>query len=114
MSAKISQLHGDLDASNIRCQRCTFRHGGGFSPDVGIKICANEMRNRGHLEDTLAHEMIHAYDYLRFKVEWTNLRHAACTEVSKLSHVFPAYLDLGLIDEWVIRSEHRISVENAV
>lgn len=30
----------------------------------------------------MAHEMVHAYDHLRFKVDWTdNLRHAACTEV---------------------------------
>ena len=25
--------------------------------------------------------MVHAYDHLRFKVDRTNLRHAACTEV---------------------------------
>lgn len=30
----------------------------------------------------MAHEMVHAFDHLRFKVNWTdNLRHAACTEV---------------------------------
>lgn len=30
----------------------------------------------------MAHEMMHAYDHLRFKLDWTdNLRHAACTEV---------------------------------
>lgn len=40
------------------------------------------MKDQGHLEDTMAHEMVHAYDHLRFKVNWTdNLRHAACTEV---------------------------------
>jgi mitochondrial inner membrane protease ATP23 len=41
------------------------------------------MRDRGHLEDTLAHEMVHAYDHLRFKLDWSgaDLRHAACSEV---------------------------------
>ena len=40
------------------------------------------MKDQGHLEDTMAHEMVHAYDHLRFKVNWSdNLRHAACTEV---------------------------------
>jgi hypothetical protein len=40
------------------------------------------MKDRSHLEDTLAHEMVHAYDHLRFKLDWDdNLRHAACTEV---------------------------------
>jgi hypothetical protein len=33
----------------------------------------------------MAHEMVHAYDHLRFKVNWTdNLRHAACTEVGAI------------------------------
>lgn len=57
------------------------RQGGGFSPDHGIMVCANEMRSQGHLEDTLAHEMVHAWDHLRWKVDWSDLRHAACTEV---------------------------------
>lgn len=44
------------------------------------------MKDQGHLEDTMAHEMVHAYDHLRFKVDWAdNLRHAACTEVLKTS-----------------------------
>lgn len=46
------------------------------------------MRDQGHLEDTMAHEMVHAYDHLRFKVDWANnLRHAACTEVTRSLHM---------------------------
>jgi len=82
MRENIAQLNGDINSSNIRCKRCTTRQSGGFDPDYGIRICANELRNQGHLEDTMAHEMVHAYDHLRFKTEWRdNLRHAACTEV---------------------------------
>lgn len=98
MSQNITGLNGKLNEENVRCQRCVTRvvmeqdgdgnmvqrykrQGGGFSPDHGILICANEIRNRGHMEDTLAHEMVHAYDHLRFKVDWSDLRHAACTEV---------------------------------
>ncbi|GAD98294.1 hypothetical protein NFIA_083300 [Paecilomyces variotii No. 5] len=78
----IRQLGGDISSHNIYCRRCTNRKAGGFDPDYGIQICANEMRDQGHLEDTMAHEMVHAYDHLRFKLNWTdNLRHAACTEV---------------------------------
>lgn len=78
----IKQLGGNISSHNIYCRRCTKRRAGGFDPDYGIQICANEMRDQGHLEDTLAHEMVHAYDHLRFKLDWTdNLRHAACTEV---------------------------------
>lgn len=104
MSKNIEALNGKLDAENVQCKRCPtrvemvkevgddgketgklvqrrIRQGGGFSPDHGIMVCANEMRSQGHLEDTLAHEMVHAWDHLRFKVDWADLRHAACTEV---------------------------------
>lgn len=91
---KIEALGGRLDATNIVCRRCpgkvatdgsVARQAGGFSPSHGILLCANAVRSRGHLEDTLAHEMVHAWDHLRWKVDWRggrDLRHSACTEVS--------------------------------
>jgi len=39
------------------------------------------LRSRSKLEDSLAHELVHAYDHVRFKVDQHNLRHAACTEI---------------------------------
>jgi len=90
MQKHIQELNGDLNAENVLCRRCPARRtengaiarqGGGFSPAHGILICANEMRDRKHLEDTLSHEMVHAWDHLRWKVDWGDLRHAACTEV---------------------------------
>ena len=66
---------------NVRCRRCTTKQSGGFGPDYGIMICANKLRNKGHLEDTLAHEMVHAYDHMRFKLDPLDLRHAACMEI---------------------------------
>ncbi|KAJ2904605.1 Mitochondrial inner membrane protease atp23 [Zalerion maritima] len=93
MRDKITALNGRLDESNVRCVRCptrltetgdVVRRGGGFSPFYGIEICANEIRNRGHLEDTIAHEMVHAYDLLRWKVDFVgekSLKQAACTEI---------------------------------
>ncbi|KAM0718585.1 hypothetical protein Q7P37_005655 [Cladosporium fusiforme] len=71
-----------ITPSRIICRKCDSQQSGGFDPDYGILICANQMRNRGHMEDTLAHEMVHAYDHLRFKMDAVhNLRHAACTEI---------------------------------
>ncbi len=97
LSDKVAALNGQLDRDNIMCRRCparlmpggaVHRQSGGFDPNHGILICANEIRDRKHLEDTLAHEMVHAWDHLRFKVDWfgdMDLKHAACTEVSRLS-----------------------------
>ncbi|KAK5138416.1 Mitochondrial inner membrane protease atp23 [Meristemomyces frigidus] len=72
-----------ISTSNVFCRRCgpDGNASGGFDPETGIKLCANEFRNRGHLEDTLAHEMVHAYDHLRFKLDPYDLRHAACMEI---------------------------------
>ncbi|KAI1854852.1 hypothetical protein JX265_002491 [Neoarthrinium moseri] len=93
MREKIEALNGRLDADNVVCRRCparltadgeVHRQSGGFSPGHGILICANEVRDRKHLEDTLAHEMVHAWDHLRWKVDWAggkDLKHAACTEI---------------------------------
>lgn len=82
LRTNINQLGADINEDNIYCRRCEKRQGGGFSPEYGIKICANEMTSKGVLEDTIAHEMVHAYDHLRFKLDWhDDLRHAACTEV---------------------------------
>lgn len=93
MSEKVGDLNGHLHAGNVVCRRCparltedgeVHRQSGGFSPNHGILLCANEIRDRKHLEDTLAHEMVHAWDHLRWKVDWEgdkDLKHAACTEV---------------------------------
>ncbi|KAK8160045.1 mitochondrial inner membrane protease atp23 [Phyllosticta citribraziliensis] len=78
---EINKLGGDINPMNVRIRRCTTSQGGGIDQDYGILICANYMRNQGHVEDTIAHEMVHAYDYMRFKVDRWNLRHQACTEV---------------------------------
>ncbi|GME26221.1 Mitochondrial inner membrane protease [Neofusicoccum parvum] len=82
MREEIQKLGGDVGPHNVRCRRCTTPQGGGIDQDYGILICANHMRNRGHVEDTIAHEMVHAYDYMRFKVDRWNLRHQACTETA--------------------------------
>ncbi|PSK38101.1 hypothetical protein B9Z65_1292 [Elsinoe australis] len=78
----INKLGQDINETNIHCRRCTTKQSGGFDPEYGILICANQLRNRGHQEDTMAHEMVHAWDFLRFKYnDPKDLRHAACTEI---------------------------------
>jgi inner membrane protease ATP23 len=81
MQSEVAKLGVDINSTNVRCKRCTADQSGGFDLNYGILLCANHMRNRGHIEDTMAHEMIHAYDYMRFKVDNWNLRHQACTEI---------------------------------
>ncbi|KUJ19184.1 uncharacterized protein LY89DRAFT_581551, partial [Mollisia scopiformis] len=118
MRKNISALNGDLNATNVLCRRCPtrkdengnwVRQGGGFSPDHGILICANEMRDRKHLEDTLAHEMVHAWDHLRWKVDWADLRHAACTEIraSSLSGECRWSREFWTRNNWTLTQQHQ-------
>ena len=67
---------------SIQCHPCPETLWGGFSPDHGVLLCQNRFPSKKLMEDTLAHELLHAFDHCRFDVDWSNLRHLACTEVS--------------------------------
>lgn len=93
LKQQIEKLNGEISEKNVVCKRCVGRQddqgvwrrqGGGFSPEHGILICANHVKTKKEMEDVLAHEMVHAWDHLRWKVDWSDLRHAACTEVCYL------------------------------
>lgn len=81
MSEQISKVGGNINASNIVCDKCDEMKSGGFHPKLGILLCQNKIYGKWHLEDTLAHEMVHAYDECRFNVDWSDLRHHACSEI---------------------------------
>ncbi|KAF1948827.1 mitochondrial inner membrane peptidase Atp23 [Byssothecium circinans] len=81
LKSEVGKLGGELGPGNIHCRMCTAEQSGGFHVDHGIMLCANKFRNRGHQEDTMAHEMVHAWDHLKWKVEDDNLRHQACLEI---------------------------------
>ena len=99
----IKQLGGDLGKHNIRCRRCDVGARAGFDSRYGIQLCANWLNKRSEVEDAMAHEMVHAYDHLRFKVDWNgaNLRHQACTEVCRRYHQITG----GLADERIDSSK---------
>ncbi|KAF3938259.1 hypothetical protein ABW19_dt0205780 [Dactylella cylindrospora] len=81
MMEQVREVNGHLSHESIRCMQCSRNQAGGFHPKYGILLCQNKLRDRNHTEDTMAHEMIHAYDHLRFKVDWDNLKHLACSEI---------------------------------
>ena len=73
----------EVPPSNIFCAPCDERRAGGFAPDPGaVVLCSGRFFGEQHMESTIVHELIHMYDHCRFKVDWTNLRHHACSEVS--------------------------------
>uniref|UniRef100_A0A060TCC2 Mitochondrial inner membrane protease ATP23 n=1 Tax=Blastobotrys adeninivorans TaxID=409370 RepID=A0A060TCC2_BLAAD len=77
----ISKLGGNINEKTVVCEECTQFKAGGFHPELGIVLCQNFLPNQRKLEDTLAHELVHAYDHCKFDVDWFNLRHHACSEI---------------------------------
>lgn len=77
----------------IHIAMCPPDIAGGFAPtapsqppsDAGLMVCANRILSKTHMEDTLAHEMLHWWDHCRFNVDWSNLRHHACSEIRAAS-----------------------------
>jgi len=71
-----------ITSRQIVCEPCTTLRSGGFSSkDGGILICQDHMMSKTHMEDTLIHELVHAYDRAKFEVDFSNCRHVACTEI---------------------------------
>ncbi|KAL7746434.1 Mitochondrial inner membrane protease atp23 [Sorochytrium milnesiophthora] len=69
-------------AKHIRCVPCASNAGsGGFAPQVGIVLCQNRFVTKQHMEDTIVHELVHAFDHCMFKYDPSNCRHFACTEI---------------------------------
>jgi len=51
----------------------------------------------------MAHELVHAYDHLRFDIDWkTNLKHFACTEIraSNLSGECRPWVEWWVRGQW--------------
>ncbi|KAF3924813.1 hypothetical protein ABW21_db0202392 [Orbilia brochopaga] len=101
MTDQVAEVNGNLSRDSIRCLPCEKDQAGGFHPTLGILLCQNKLRDRNHVEDTIAHEMVHAYDHLRFQVDWDDPKHLACSEIraSTLSGECRPW------QEWMVRGQ---------
>lgn len=63
------------------CQNCS----GGYDTDTNqIVVCQNGIISKSRIMATIAHEMIHMFDFCRAKFDFNNLEHVACSEVGVL------------------------------
>ena len=83
------RLNGaDVHSDDIVCAPCDLTRAGGFTPEAGaVVLCQGKFMSKNHMEDTLVHELVHMYDHAKFKVDWDNLRHHACSEVRVITSV---------------------------
>ncbi|KAI8799221.1 peptidase M76 family-domain-containing protein [Cladochytrium replicatum] len=70
---------------HLQCVPCNSTRAGAFSPQHGVFLCQNQLVSKTHMEDTITHELIHAFDHCTIKMDWTNCEHYACTEIRAAS-----------------------------
>ena len=89
----LSAMNAPVDLISIQCpQDAAFK--AGFSPKHNkVWMCANLIHNPFQYRRLLAHELVHAFDFARAKVDANNLQHVACSEVR-------AYTLSGECDLW--------------
>lgn len=69
-------------ARHIACEACKSCCGG-YDPDTNqIVVCHTSLANNHQIHATILHEMIHMFDFCRAKMDFNNLEHIACSEVS--------------------------------
>jgi len=71
---------------HLVCEPCQEGLAGGFDlAHNQIVLCTNQCRTEEQVTTLLAHELVHMYDQCVNKMDWTNLRHLACSEVRAAS-----------------------------
>ena len=72
----------NVTPDHLVCVPCSKKTAGGFLPQAGaVALCQDRLLHKKHMESTIVHELVHMYDHSKFKVDWFNLRHHACSEV---------------------------------
>lgn len=90
----ITDLGCAIPKDFLACRPCDAEISGGFLVnDASTKsqankdykpqiiMCENRIIERETFDNTLIHELVHAYDQCRAKLDWKNCLHHACTEV---------------------------------
>lgn len=71
-----------FSTDSIRCVPCvTPEQSGVYIPPSTIQICENNIQSKTQVRDTIAHELIHAFDFCRIHFDMRNCFHLACSEI---------------------------------
>ncbi|XP_057774052.1 mitochondrial inner membrane protease ATP23-like [Salvia miltiorrhiza] len=71
-----------IGSNFIKAENCKENAAGGFARGIGIVICSNHLQFQDEVDQTVIHELIHAYDDCRAaNLDWTNCAHQACSEI---------------------------------
>jgi inner membrane protease ATP23 len=85
MQEALSKLGIAADKDFVQCAHCPegTAAAGGYFPDRKLVILCQQWvaKAKGEVENTLVHEMVHAYDDARANMNWQDLTQHACTEI---------------------------------
>lgn len=88
-----------MEAGFYSSVECEGQINGGFHLDEadkpGVVLCQNHIPDQEWMDRTLAHELIHAFDHCRAKMDWSNCEQHACSEVTRSLSVC-CHLRIGL------------------
>ena len=97
------------------CMSCNGDINGGFQLDEkgmpSIALCQNHLRDQESMNRTMAHELLHAFDHCRAKVNWKNCEHHACSEVGDTNKNYVSFrcallpIGSGSSTEWRLQLE---------
>jgi inner membrane protease ATP23 len=77
----LKRLSCPMTGKHFICQPCDQALGGHFDNEKGIILCENHLRTEEQTKETMVHETVHAFDECRVKIDWTDCRHHACSEI---------------------------------
>ena len=94
----------------VRCAHCpdNAAAAGGYIPDRRLVVLCQQWVAKApkEVENTLVHEMVHAYDDARAHLDWRDLTQHACTEIRAASLSgdcnFRRELDRGNVLPWQV------------
>lgn len=85
MQQALSALGKSVDTELVKCVHCPdgTAAAGGYIPERGqVVLCQQWVAKQpGEVQNTIVHEMVHAYDDARALMDWNDLTQHACTEI---------------------------------
>eukprot|EP00002_Diphylleia_rotans_P011766 TRINITY_DN2315_c0_g1_i1.p1 TRINITY_DN2315_c0_g1~~TRINITY_DN2315_c0_g1_i1.p1 ORF type:complete len:162 (-),score=14.73 TRINITY_DN2315_c0_g1_i1:406-891(-) len=81
MLKALDQAGCPMTRQNFGCYTCDGKMNGGFNPPSSVILCADQRQHESDMRDVIVHELVHAFDNCRLKLDWTNCRQHACTEI---------------------------------
>jgi inner membrane protease ATP23 len=77
----MDKLGCEVTSQFFKCKPCSKPASGFFDTKLGIVMCENHPMTQKKSEDTIVHEMIHAYDHCKNVFDKNNCVHIACSEI---------------------------------